>query len=72
MEKNEISTVEELSDADLDAVAAGSGSLVNLSNIGNVSLNLGIAIPIGLNIAALSNAKQININWTGISQTASA
>jgi hypothetical protein len=69
VEKNELSTIEDLSDAELDVVGAA-GPVVTLNNVGNVSLNLGIAIPVGTNIAVLSNAKQININWTSITQTA--
>jgi hypothetical protein len=68
MEKNEISTIETLSDAELDVV--GAGSVVSLSNFGNLNLNVGVVVPIANNIAVLSIAKQISINLTNLTQTA--
>ena len=60
MRNQHVATVKELSDAELDLVAAGSrgnyGSLVNLNNL--VNINLGIQLANQSNIAVFSTATQ--------------
>jgi len=55
---NDISTIAELSNADLDLVAAGSraGSSVNINL--PIAINIGVGVQTGLNIAVLSAAVQ--------------
>jgi hypothetical protein len=55
---NEIATISELSEGELDLVAAGAhaNSLVNINL--PININIGVGVQNGLNIAVLSLAKQ--------------
>ena len=72
MVNNGISTIAELSDAELDLVAAGShaGSSVNI-NV-PIAINIGVGVQTGLNIAVLSAAMQGIIQNLNIGQIAHA
>jgi hypothetical protein len=65
MEEYDASTLAELSDTDLDLVAGGRGSLVN---IGPIDINVGVLVGNQINIAVLSIANQANVLIQGLTQ----
>jgi|SwirhirootsSR2_FD_contig_111_211062_length_705_multi_3_in_0_out_0_2 hypothetical protein len=65
MEEYDASTLAELSDTDLDLVAGGRGSLVN---IGSIDINVGVLVGNQINIAVLSIANQANVLIQGLTQ----
>lgn len=70
MTKQEITTFEELSDTDLDMVAAGSKSsnLVNISI--PIDINTAVAVGNAINIAVLSAVSQVSQVVANITQHA--
>ncbi|MDR3533128.1 MAG: hypothetical protein P4L90_21530 [Rhodopila sp.] len=68
---NDVATVMELSDAELDMVAAGAALNLNLNLSHLVNLNVGFALQNGQNVNVLSIGSVQNINQIiGIGQIA--
>ncbi|HTB46927.1 MAG TPA: hypothetical protein VK741_25135 [Acetobacteraceae bacterium] len=70
MAKDDITTIEELFDTDLDMVAAGSRSSGLVSISIPIDINTGIAIGNVINIAVLSAVSQIGSTVETITQRA--
>jgi hypothetical protein len=72
MENKELVTIGDLSDADLDMVAAGSKQPSIIVNVPtNIAINVGVEVPTALNIATLTyGVTQTNFQILGINQFA--
>jgi hypothetical protein len=66
MENNSCATIADLSDADLDTVAAGLTIAVPTS----IAINIGVPTQVGTNVAVLSSATQTILQSVGVFQKA--